>query len=111
MIGLNKTSKMTIHAADRLRLATVLQTKTFIEQWATFRKHHQDLDGGGKYCRKRYMVWRAAALAVICERDCFQDEVDAKEAHDKLAKTLRWFWPSIDAAGNYADGNFWRPKL
>ena len=108
---LEQDIKDVIHAADQLRLATVPQTQTFTKQWATFRKHHQDLDAGGKYCRKRYMVWRAAALTVICERDRFQDEVDAKEARDKLAKTMRWFWPSIDASGNYVDGNFWCPKL
>jgi hypothetical protein len=45
-----------ICAADQLGLATVPQTETFTKQWATFRKHHEELDARGKYCRKRYMI-------------------------------------------------------
>jgi hypothetical protein len=59
----------------------------------------------------RYMIWRAAALNVLCKRDWFQDDADAREADDKLAKTMRWFWPDMTANGNYHGGNFWRPKL
>lgn len=100
-----------IRAADELRLTSLPQTETFTKRWATFRSHHEELDGRGKYCRNRYMIWRAAALTAICERNCFQDDTDAHEAHDKLAKTMRWFWPTVSENGNYPGGNFWRPTL
>ncbi len=58
-----------VKAADILRQSTVPQTKTFKARYGRFRKQHEELDCRGKYCRLRYMVWRAAALKVICERD------------------------------------------
>lgn len=100
-----------IKAADALRLVTQPQTKTFSEQWATFRRYHEELDERGKYRRNRYMTWRAAALKVLCECDRFQDDTDAREAHDKLAQTMRWFTPNIDAVGNFHGGNFWRGNV
>ena len=100
-----------IKQTDALRLATVRQTDTFAKQWASFRQHHENLDQRGKYRRLRYMIWRAAALTVLCQRDRFQDDTDAREARDKLANTMRWFWPDMTAKGDYHGGNFWRPKL
>jgi hypothetical protein len=100
-----------IRVADQLRLSVVPKTERFAAQWQTFRKHHEELDSGGKYRRRRYMVWRAAALKVLCYRDCFQDEIDARQAHDKLAATMHYFWPTIAAGGSYPGGNFWQPAL
>jgi hypothetical protein len=56
------------------------------------------------------MIWRAAALTVLCERDCSQDVIDRQDARDKLAATLRYFWPTIEVNGDFPGGNFWRPK-
>ena len=95
-----------IRTADALRLATTPSTAHFTTIWDNFRRHHEELNSGGKYRRQRYMVWRAAALKALCERNCFQDDVDAKQARDVLAETMHYFWPSIDA-----NGNFWQPKL
>lgn len=100
-----------IRSADALRLATTPSTATFTKQWAAFKLHHEELDGRGKYLRMRTMVWRAAALKALCERDCFQDCIDADQARTVLTQTMLWFWPTIDAEGNYDGGNFWRPKL
>ncbi len=100
-----------IRTADALRLATVPHTDTFTKQWHTFRRHHEELDCGGKYRRRRTMIWRAAALKVICERDRFQDDIDRRLANDVLAQTMLWFWPTIDVNGDYPGGNFWQPKL
>jgi hypothetical protein len=55
------------------------------------------------------LVWRAAALAVICWRDRFQDEVDAMEARDLLAATMSAIRPDITADGWCREGgNFWQ---
>jgi hypothetical protein len=67
-------------AADGLRLAIAPATKRFAEMWATFRRHHEQLDGSYKFRRRRGLVWRAAALTVICARNRFQDVVDARQA-------------------------------
>jgi hypothetical protein len=100
-----------IRTADAFRLATAPTTKTFTAQWNNFRQQHEDLDQRGKHCRMRYMVWRAAALKVMCERNQFQDDADAQQARNVLAQTMHYFWPTIDAHGHYPDGNFWQPKL
>ena len=97
-----------IRTADALRLATAPHTDTFTKQWHGFRRHHEELDFGGKYRRQRYMVWRAAALKALCERNAFQDAADSQQARNVLASTMRYFWPTIDADGNFPDGNFWR---
>jgi hypothetical protein len=96
-----------IKTADVLRKWTVPQTKTFKEQYNIFRKHHEELDCRGKYCRLRYMVWRAAALKVIWDRGQFQDCVARRETRDTLLATMHFFWPTIDVDGNFDGGNFW----
>lgn len=106
--GLENDIESAIRSADALRLATVAHTTTFGKQWATFRQHHQELDCGGKYRRLRTMVWRAAALKAICERNLFQDDVDAQQAGNVLAQTMLFFCPSIDGNGDFPGGNFWR---
>lgn len=99
-----------IRTADALRLATTPSTAHFTTIWDAFRRHHEELDCGGKYRRERYMAWRAAALKALCARNCFQDDADAKQARDVLAETMRYFGP-YDADGNCDGGNFWHPKL
>jgi hypothetical protein len=99
--------KDAITATDALRLTTTPTTNTFAPQWATFRRQHCELDESSKYRRRRYMVWRGAALTSLCQQDRFQDVVDAGEAHDKLAYTMRWFGP-VDADGDFRGGNFWQ---
>ena len=100
-----------IRTADALRLATTPSTAHFTTIWDAFRHHHEELDQRGKYCRERFMIWRAAALKALCERNAFQDAADAKQARDVLAETMHYFWPTIGADGNFPDGNFWQPKL
>jgi hypothetical protein len=101
-----------IKAADIMRLATQPTTKTFGRQWDTFRHHHCELDGRGKYRRQRYMIWRAAALKVLCDRNRFQDEIDAGSGKAALKATMLWFWPDIDIHGNHpGGGNFWRVEI
>ncbi len=99
-----------IKAADALRLATKPTTERFAAQWDRFKGHHQELDERGKYRRQRTMIWRAAALKALCDRDGFQDDTDRREAHDKLTATMRYFWPSLTADGDYDGGNFWQVK-
>jgi hypothetical protein len=95
-------------AADRLRLAVIPTTKRFSNMWATFRRHHEQLDGNYKHRRIRWLVWRAAALTVICARNRFQDVVDANQARDKLAATMHELGP-IEPDGSFpGGGNFWR---
>jgi hypothetical protein len=100
-----------IRSADRRRLDVVPTTAHFTTIWDNFRRQHEDLDQRGKYCRMRYMVWRAAALKALIERNAFQDVVDAQQARDVLTQTYRYFWPTIDADGNCDGSNFWQPKL
>jgi hypothetical protein len=101
-----------IKAADALRLSITPQTARFDRQWMTFRRYHEDLDQGGKYRRKRFMVWRAAALKVFCERDYFQDKVADAVALGVLIGTMRWFAPNLMFSGDYYEGgNFWQPRL
>jgi hypothetical protein len=103
-----------IRATDQLRLTVVPTTKHFTEMWATFRSHHVALDDGYKYRRKRYLVWRAAALKEMCDRDSFQDESDQRQARNKLVATLREFGfqatgtPSADYH-RASNCNFWHP--
>jgi hypothetical protein len=48
-----------LHAdARRLAVARVIGPP----MWAGFRRHHVRLDGCWEYRRKRYLIWRAAAL-------------------------------------------------
>jgi hypothetical protein len=108
--GLETDITDAIKAADALRLATIPQTAAFGKQWADLRQH-EDLDGGGKNRRRRYMVWRAAALNVLCQRNHFQDSIDAGVAAAALVKTMKWFWPELMYDGSYDGGNFWLPRL
>lgn len=99
-------------AGDRRRLSTTPTTEKFAALWATFRKHHEELEECWDYRRKRWLIWRACALKVIYDRGDFQDAVDRRQCHDKLVAALAWFWPGIKPDG-YADGseiNFWRTK-
>jgi hypothetical protein len=38
--------------------------------------------------RLRYLVWRAAALTLICRRGRLQDVIDANQARDLLAADM-----------------------
>jgi hypothetical protein len=96
-----------IQRADRLRLSIVPETKRFTDMWAAFRRHHENLEDRNKYRRRRYLTWRAAALTLICQRDCFQDVIDRSMARDKLAATMREFGP-LAPDGSYGGSNFWR---
>ena len=101
-----------IRAANAQRLAKTPTTKHFTEIWAKFKEHHVNLDGCYEYRCDRYLTWRAAALTVICDGE-FQDQVDAAQAHTKLAETMGELGP-YDADGSHrVEGgevvsNFWR---
>jgi hypothetical protein len=98
-----------IEDADRLRLSITPTTKHFDAMWAAFRRYHGSREHAALARRLRYLVWRAAALTVICRRDRFQDEVDAMEARDLLAATMADIRPDITADGWCRDGgNFWQ---
>jgi hypothetical protein len=100
-----------IKEADVLRLSIVPKTETFKAQFERFREHHENLESRGKYCRTRYMVWRAAALKAIWDCGSFQDCICRREARDTLLATMDYFacGVMIDIDGNYEGGNFWRP--
>jgi hypothetical protein len=53
--------------------------------WADFRRHHDELDGRGKYRRLRYRIWRAAALKTMLDHHHYQDEAEAAIIRSKLA--------------------------
>jgi hypothetical protein len=101
--GIEHDIEEACRAADGLRLAIVPTTKRFAEMWATFRRHHEQLDGSYKFRRRRWLAWRAAALTVICARNRFQDVVDANQARDKLAATMRELSP-IEPDGSFPGG-------
>jgi hypothetical protein len=77
--------------ADRRRLAVEPKTDRFATMWATFRRHHEELDERGKHRRARFMIWRAAALKTICDRNRFQDDIDRQMARDKLVEAYQFF--------------------
>jgi hypothetical protein len=98
-----------IEDADRLRLSIVPETKHFTDMWAAFRRYHESREAHALGRRLRYLVWRGSALALICRRDRFQDEVDAMEARDLLAATMSAIRPDITADGWCNEGgNFWQ---
>jgi hypothetical protein len=101
-----------IRGTDQLRLSIVPTTKHFAEMWTTFRRHHETLDDIYEYRRKRYLIWRAAALKEMCDRNRFQDDADRRQACDKLAATMREFG-SYNANGSVTGYNckFWDPQL
>jgi|HubBroStandDraft_6_1064221.scaffolds.fasta_scaffold1210126_3 hypothetical protein len=66
-----------IRAADVRRLAVEPTTLRFTQIWATFRRHHEALEGRGKHRRRRFHVWRVAALTIIHDRGGFQDVIDS----------------------------------
>lgn len=86
-----------IAAADSRRLEMVPTTKHFTATWATFRHHHEEMEDRGKNRRRRWLVWRAAALKVFHDRGRFQDVLDFNQCHDKLIDTLAW-WLSTSGA-------------
>jgi hypothetical protein len=75
----------------------------------------EELDQRGKYRRYRLMIWRAAALKMICDRDCFQDDIDRRQARDKLLESYQFFGPyningnTCNDDGSYGGCNFWVP--
>jgi hypothetical protein len=97
-------------AADIRRLTVEPTTMRFTKIWATFRGHHEALEGRGKYRTRRFLVWRASALRVIYDRGGFQDEIDANQVRDKLVATLGEFWPGIKPDGSCGGYNFWRAE-
>jgi hypothetical protein len=94
--------------ADRLRLSIVPATKHFDAMWAAFRRYHESREHVALARRLRYLVWRAAALTVICLKGCL-DESDALEARDLLAATMAAIRSDITADGWCREGgNFWQ---
>jgi hypothetical protein len=98
-----------VRAADRQRLHVEPVTERFGRMWATFRQHHVCLDERGKYRRRRWMVWRAAALKVMHDRGMYQDSVDERLLLVQLAQAMRFHGP-INWDGSFDGGNFWRPS-
>ncbi len=94
--------------ADRCRLAIADALAAFPQMWAAFRKHHIALDDRWKYRRRRFLIWRAAALKTMLERGYYQDAVDAEMIQEKLLATYREFGP-LDVNGSYGPYNLWRP--
>ena len=93
----------------RCRPAIADALVAFPQMWAAFRKHHIALDGSWKYRRKRFLIWRAAALKTIVDRGYYQDAVDALMIRDKLLATYREFGP-LDIDGSYGPYSLWRPE-
>jgi hypothetical protein len=97
-----------VNRADRVRLSIVPETKRFTDMWAAFRRHHENLEDNYEYRRTRYLTWRAAALTLICRRDCFQDVIDRNMARELLAATMREHGPYGPDGSDRFGGNFWR---
>jgi hypothetical protein len=98
----------TIAKADAARLRLQPGTARFDEMWTRFRWHHLQLEDGTDYRKRRYLVWRAAALNVICMFGC--KGVDASAAHEKLAEVMREFGP-YGPDGSCGKANFWQPLM
>jgi hypothetical protein len=103
-----------IEHADRVRLSIVPATDHFRAMWATFRRHHENLEDGYEYRRTRCLTWRAAALTVICrsaarraEYSKPQNKRDANRAIELLCATMAELGPyRADGSDGYG-GNFW----
>jgi hypothetical protein len=93
-----------IRDADQVRLSIVPETKHFEATWAAFRRYHESREHDHLSRRLRYLVWRGAALTLICWRDRFQDDVDRMEARDLLAATMAAIRPDITADGWCEEG-------
>jgi hypothetical protein len=98
--------------ADRWRLAVAPATPRFAAAWATFRHHHEQLDDCYKYRRKRWLIWRGAALKVAHDHGDylygdFQDVADFAQCRELLAATMAEFGP-VAPDGSYNGGNFWQ---
>lgn len=101
-----------IDAADRLRLSITPETKRFGDMWTAFRRYHEARERDHLSRRLRYLVWRAAALTLICRRGRFQDVIDANQARDMLAATMAAIRPDITPDGWCKEGgNFWQVWL
>jgi hypothetical protein len=110
--GIEYDVERLIEAADRVRLSITPETKRFGDMWAAFRRYHEARERDHLSRRLRYLVWRAAALTVICRRGRFQDEIDANQARDLLAATMADISPGIDTDGwCKGGGNFWQVWL
>ena len=104
-----------IERADRVRLSIVPETDHVRAMWATFRRHHQNLEDNWEYRRTRYLTWRAAALTVICkgairraEYGKPQNKRDANHAIELLCATMAELGPyRADGSDGYG-GNFWQ---
>jgi hypothetical protein len=97
--GIEYDVERLIEAADRVRLSIVPTTKHFDAMWTAFRRYHESRERNSLGRRLRYLVWRAAALTLICRRSRFQDVIDANQARDLLAATMADISPDITADG------------
>jgi len=83
--------------------------------WATFRRHHENLEGCYGYRRIRYLTWRAAALTLICksavrraEYGKPQNKRDANHAIELLCATMAELGPYRADGSDENGGNFWQ---
>jgi hypothetical protein len=97
-----------VRQADELRLQIEPATKRFAVMWLRFRQHHEGLEERGKYLRKRWMIWRGAALRVMRDYRMWQDEVDLRLLRAQLAEAMRYHGP-YDENGDCGGINIWRP--
>jgi hypothetical protein len=58
-----------IRDADHVCLSIVPETKYFEVTWAALRRYHESREHDHLSRRLRYLVWRGAALTLICWRD------------------------------------------
>jgi hypothetical protein len=107
--GIESRIERLIEAADRLRLSIVPTTKHFEAMWAAFRRYHESRERDHLSRRLRYLVWRGAALTLICRRGRSQDEIDGNQARHLLAATMSAISPDITADGwCKGGGSFWQ---
>lgn len=98
-----------VRRADELRLGIEPTTKRFAAMWSRFRQHHEELEGRGKYLRKRWMIWRGAALRVMRDYQMWQDDVDLRLLREQLGEAMRYHGP-YDENGDCGGINIWCPS-
>jgi hypothetical protein len=106
--GIERWIEDTCRAADKRRLAVAKATECFPQMWAAFRHRHDELDDCYECRRKRWLLWRCAALKVAHDRGDFQDAIDANQVRDKLIASYATIGP-LDINGSYGKYNIWRP--